>query len=625
MATTTTYYPEYRETSLAIAVDDFPVGTPTGINYCYYIDGNNIYPLPYRPTSINDLNTKCGNYAEYQSSVDSYAFPDDTTYVHYYTKHNFTKPLPLLTASFVLYNDLPTAGNGQVNLVKVLATDGNRQLAIYQKVQKLQSNAAVYLGLFLRWFTSAPDYTLTADLPLSQMDPRKHTAEEIVSTFNNILSNLTLYLTPKINPYSLTDAQRRIQTTDGLGLMAEYNNGYVFSPGDNTGVLTIASEGEVIPTPPTPPEPPGPSDDPYNPGGYSGSGGGPNPDGTGATGTGGLHDDTSDTIAHPSLPATVSTASGLFTAYNPSASQLASFANSLWSTQYTSFDELFKILFGGDAFNAIIGLHLLPVQPSTGSSRSIKLGNWDSSVQAPVITNQYVKVEFGNLMLPEYWGNCIDYSPYTRIQLALPYIGIVDVDTDDVLGSNNNLVYNIDVLSGAICATLQCSKGNLNSVIYQWSGSCAVELPVTGANYNSMLSTSLGAALGSGTIASKAMSAVIASGGGSPITAGVVAAGAVAGAASTIYGSSKGKIQRSGAFGSNAGALGIMTPYFIITRPVQSVPTSWQADKGYPANISAQLGTVTGYTEVSEINLECSGTEAEKKEIIDFLKKGVLF
>ena len=374
------------------------------------------------------------------------------------------------------------------------------------------------------------------------------------------------------------------------------------------------------------PEPvPEPSDDPYSPGGYSGGGGGPNPDGTGATGTGGLHDDSSDTIPTPSLPSSISTGSGLFTAYNPDASQLASFANSLWSTQYTTFDELFKILFGGDAFNAIIGIHLLPVQPSTGSSRSIKLGNWDSNVSAPVITNQYVKVQFGNLMLPEYWGNSIDYSPYTRIQLALPYIGIVDVDTDDVLGSNNKLDYNIDVLSGAICATLQCSKGNLNSVIYQWSGSCAVELPVTGANYNSMLSTSLGAALGSGAMASKVMSAVIASGGGSPITAGVVSAGAIAGAASTIYGSSKGKVQRSGAFGANSGALGIMTPYFIITRPVQSVPASWQADKGYPANISAQLSTLLGYTEVSEINLECSGTEAEKKEIIDLLKKGVLF
>jgi hypothetical protein len=110
-------------------------------------------------------------------------------------------------------------------------------------------------------------------------------------------------------------------------------------------------------------------------------------------------------------------------------------------------------------------------------------------------------------------------------------------------------------------------------------------------------------------------------------TAGSLAVGSglVSGSAANMFGSMKGKIQKSGGISANSGALGIMTPYFIVTRPVQSVPETWQVDKGYPSNISAQLGTLTGYTEVSEINLECSGTEAEKKEIIDLLKKGVLF
>jgi hypothetical protein len=213
----------------------------------------------------------------------------------------------------------------------------------------------------------------------------------------------------------------------------------------------------------------------------------------------------------------------------------------------------------------------------------------------------------------------------------LPYIGIVDVETDDVLGSTNTLTYNIDVLSGAICATLHCVKGNLNSVIYQWSGSCAVSLPITGANYNGVLGSVLAVAAGAATIAVGGASIAGASGagaalaafkGGAAIAGGV---GTVAGSALNTFGSIKGKVQKSGAFGANSGALGIMTPYFIVTRPIQSVPTSWQADKGYPANISAQLGTITGYTEVSEINLECSGTEAEKEEIISLLKSGVIF
>ena len=365
------------------------------------------------------------------------------------------------------------------------------------------------------------------------------------------------------------------------------------------------------------PDTPTPGDDPYSPGGYSGSGGGPAPTGgTGTTGNGGLHDDTSDAISTPSTPSDVVVSSGIFTAYNPSASQLASFASALWNMQVSDINDVLRFLFGGDAFNAIIGLHLLPVAPSTGSSSSIKLGNWDTGVSAPKITSQYAQVSFGSVLLPEYWGNCIDYAPYTRVQLALPYIGMVDVDTDDVLGSTNTLTYNIDVLSGALCAMLHCVKGNLTSVIYQWSGSCAVDLPITGANKNAII----GAIGASGVVTSMAFSAA---GGG--LLGGLAASAALAGSAASAYGTAKGKVQKNGNFGSHAGALGIMTPYFIVSRPVQSVPTTWQADKGYPANISAQLGTVTGYTEVSEINLECSGTEAEKKEIIDLLKKGVIF
>ena len=379
-------------------------------------------------------------------------------------------------------------------------------------------------------------------------------------------------------------------------------------------ITDIMGESEVGPTPPSP------GDDPYSPDaggpGYSDSGGGPaGTGGTGATGTGGLHDDTSDAIPIPIPPTDIITSAGLITAYNPSTSQLATFANKLWNGDPTTIGDWFRLLFGGDAFNAIIGIHLLPVSPATsGSPVHIKLGNWDTEAEAPKITNQYVQHTFGTVMLPEYWGNCIDYAPYTKIQLALPYIGIVDVDTDDVLGSENTLTYNIDVYSGAICAMLRCIKGNLSSVIYQWSGSCGVEIPITGANKSAILST---------VVAGSAITGAAGAIGG--IVGAVAANAALAGTAASSYGTMKGKVQKQGNFSPNSGAMGIMEPYFILTRPVQSVPESWQADKGYPANISTQLGSLIGYTEVSEINLECSGTEAEKKEIIDLLKKGVIF
>lgn len=452
------------------------------------------------------------------------------------------------------------------------------------------------------------------------------TKSQAISVMNDFISSCEFYI-GNSNEYASNFGI--YNEVNRVILLVKFGNSYQwirYGGGGNHCTYYDNTETEIIVNPyipPEPPEPPTPGDDPYNPGGYSGSGGGPNPDGTGATGTGGLHDDTSDSITIPSTPNDMAISGGLFTAYNPTASQLASFGSALWNMQPTDINDVLRFLFGGDAFNAVIGLHLLPVAPSVGGYANIKLGNWDTGVSAPKISGQYKQVQFGSVLLPEYWGNCIDYAPYTKIQLALPYIGIVDVDTDDVLGSNNTLTYNIDVLSGAICATLHCAKGNLNSVIYQWSGACAVSLPFSGASYNSVLGAIAGiaaagmgfAAMAAGPIGAALPAAALAAGGGA----------FSAGSAASIMGTMKGKVQKSGSFGANSGALGIMTPYFILTRPVQSVPETWQADKGYPSNISAQLGTITGYTEVSEINLECSGTEAEKEEIISLLKSGVIF
>lgn len=380
---------------------------------------------------------------------------------------------------------------------------------------------------------------------------------------------------------------------------------------------TYYNGDDVNPDPPPPP-----STDPYNGGGYSGSGGGPGAGGQ--SGTGGNYDTSSDAIPVPSLPSSISTGSGLFTAYNPSASQLANFASKLWNKDPTTIDDWFRMLFGGDAFNAIIGLTLIPVSPSTGSSKNILLGNWDTGASAPVITSQYAEVNFGSLTLSEFWGNSIDYSPYTRVQLALPYIGIVDVDTDDVIGSVNTLVYHIDVFSGAICAMLHCVKGNLSSVIYQWSGSCGVTLPITGQSFNAVIGAIMGvgaAALGGIAMASGPVGAAIGTAGSL-----AVGTGAVTGAAANMFGTMKGKVQKSGSFNASSGALGIMTPYFIITRPVQSIPSTQQATKGYPSNISAHLGDLSGYTEVTEVHLHnIPGTKDEVLEIESLLKKGVIF
>lgn len=614
MANKTSTHPNYYNVISNAVVQNYPAGTDFGHKLIYDRELNFVknYSSQYNRSEC-DNSTRAFNDNIFGNNTNSMYYQPFNPFSDL-KEITFTKPVvttlgePTWTRVATLWTN---PDNGKVlSLIMMLGRNS-----------RYSENRLLY-RLYYAEPGSLPTGYSSADLAAVF---NKYSVSDGISLINSVLHSLKLY----IGGYTQGNANSLQATTidNSVALVAELD-GYYYWTWNSDGsvpnqlVFKISDDTTIDYGPEPEPEPPSPSDDPYNPGGYSGGGGGPNPDGTGATGTGGLHDDSSDTIPTPSLPSNIATGSGLFTAYNPSASQLASFASALWNMQPTDINDVLRFLFGGDAFNAVIGLHLLPVSPSTGSSQNIKLGNWDTGVSAPKITSQYVQVPFGSLMLPEYWGNCIDYAPYTKIQLALPYIGIVDVDTDDVLGSNNTLAYNIDVLSGAICATLHCAKGNLNSVIYQWSGACAVSLPFSGASYNSVLGAIAGIAAAGMGFASMAAGPI-----GAALPAAALAAGGGAfgaGSAASIMGTMKGKVQKSGSFGANSGALGIMTPYFILTRPVQSVPASWQADKGYPANISAQLGTLTGYTEVSEINLECSGTEAEKNEIIDLLKKGVL-
>lgn len=615
MSSKSSVYPNFYRCYLNQAVGGLTVGTDVGFG-CPYDSDLNYIPLHNIQGDTTFARTPNG-YTEYNALYRYYGYSRINPFVDC-KEANISQPL---ISSFT-----STKQYYKSNLGTYTFTSGTYSGQTYE------------INLWFYWYKSGGTYTLGVVLylddgntPSSVSGERELyaksgvTDEEAISTCNSLLRNIHMYICGSTEGSRGSLSLTTYTTT--LRYCLEVGDGYFWGGltnriGGNIEWLTLAETTEKY-TPEPEPEPPTPSDDPYNPGGYSGSGGGPNPGGTGATGTGGLHDDTSDPIPTPNLPSSIATGSGLFTAYNPDASQLAYFASKLWNMQPTDINDVLRFLFGGDAFNAIIGLHLLPVQPDTSGSPNIMLGNWDTGAPAPKIVNQYKQIPFGSLMLPEYWGNCIDYAPYTKIQLALPYIGIVDVDTDDVLGSNNTLTYNIDVLSGAVCAILHCVKGNLNSVIYQWSGACAVSLPFSGASYNSVLSAIAGigaAGMGFAALAAGPLGAAL------PASALAAGAGAFgAGSAASILGTMKGKVQKSGSFGANSGALGIMKPYFILTRPVQSVPASWQADKGYPANISAQLGTLTGYTEVSEINLECSGTEAEKKEIIDLLKKGVLF
>lgn len=333
--------------------------------------------------------------------------------------------------------------------------------------------------------------------------------------------------------------------------------------------------------------------DPYGDGGESETGGGE-----------GDFDNTSEDIAIPALPALSAVDTGFITLFNPTLTEMTNLASYMWSDLFdvNGWKKVFA-----DPMQAILGLSIVPVDVPASTSKPVKVGNISTDVVMTVAASQYVEVDCGTLNVNEYWGAYLDYEPYTKAEIYLPYIGIHALSTDDIMGKAVHVVYHVDILSGSCCAYVKCG----GSVLYSFVGQCSSSIPITGDNWTSVINGALSIA---GSIGS-----MVATGGAS-------APSAIGNIASTAVNSMKPSIEKSGSMGGTGGLLGVQTPYLILTRPRQAVPRDQNKYIGYPSFITIKLSDLSGYTEIDSIHLEnISATENELGEIESILKAGVIF
>ena len=327
----------------------------------------------------------------------------------------------------------------------------------------------------------------------------------------------------------------------------------------------------------------------------------PKPDDTGKT----------PTPILPAVPPISSEADGLLHVYNPTSAQINEFGRWLWTTFSGDLIDTIAKLFN-NPMDAVIGLHELYCTPSTGSTTTIKAGFLDSGVTSRLVDSRYTEINCGAITVPEYWGNYLDYSPYTKVYCYLPFIGIVELNTDDIVGHGVQITYKIDSYNGSCVAMITTAKKqDEESVVYQFSGNCSVEVPITSGMKSAMQSALIGAA----TCAVGAMGAGL---GGAAITDAAFVGGAKRGL------NSKNTVAHSGTFGSSYGAMGIKKPYIIVKRPVQKVVHGYNKNYGYPAHSMVTIGNCSGYLRCRDFEVVSStATEEEKKRIEVLLKEGV--
>ena len=312
------------------------------------------------------------------------------------------------------------------------------------------------------------------------------------------------------------------------------------------------------------------------------------------------------------LPPSIALQAGIIRMYLPTTANMKSFIDFVYSAPDSVITNLKKIW--ANPMDSIISLGLIPyLVNGSGASEIVKFCGVSTEIEMEYIENQYFDVDCGYCYIFEEFCTLLDYNNYTRTKLFLPFIGIVEINTDDVMGGRAHLVYHCDLLSGECVAELEIQKSQpdiynieYNSVIYSYKGNILTSLPITGNNWQQLYSGVLNLA-----------SAIM-----------LPSPASVAGVASDILGQ-KVTVQRSGNLNGNGGALGSYMPYFIFEKAIRSVPEHNAEYVGYPLNKYYKLGSLTGYTEIETGTFRTDKftrkiLDEEAQELLQIMEGGII-
>lgn len=349
-------------------------------------------------------------------------------------------------------------------------------------------------------------------------------------------------------------------------------------------------------------------------------------------GGGGNYDDTSDPIDFPALPQGGALESGSIIAHRVVKQTLEAIFSKLWTKSIFDLDAMWQKSIE-NPMDAIVSLHALPCSPEVvADPNNIYIGNLDMEVTSPKLTSQYVEVDCGTVTLNEFWGSALDYSPYTRVEIYLPFIGVQTLRTEDVMKTAVHVKYHVDALTGDCIAFIKCGM----SVLYTFNGNCKMNIPLSARSTDFLQKVAaaaglaigaVGVSVGGGAALAGATKAAQIDAAQKTATAADIQSNSMAVSSAANIASTKINTSRSGDISGGLSLMASFVPYFIIHRPVQSLAKDFNKFKGYTSNITKRLGDLTGFTEVEHINLQGipNATAAEMAEIKTALRNGVIF
>lgn len=270
-------------------------------------------------------------------------------------------------------------------------------------------------------------------------------------------------------------------------------------------------------------------------------------------------------------------------------------------------------------------VHILGVNISemggTGYVRGTKIPN-------EILTS----FDLGSFDFPERFGTFLDFDPYTKTTLFLPFIGFKQISTDAIVGRRIRIHYDVDYSDGsALCVVRVSNKrttgtdfSSIESMgftpLYTFDGQIGQIIPLTQNNAQQKNQSLIKNAL----TATASLGVGIATGGMGAAAAVAGVSSAVMNAANTIL--DKTQHNAGGTISSQqAYAINDLTPFVVIDFPEVNIPNGFQQYNGYITNLYQRMNSVRGFTQFDNVKItgiHC--TSDEENELVNLLESGVI-
>ena len=141
-------------------------------------------------------------------------------------------------------------------------------------------------------------------------------------------------------------------------------------------------------------------------------------------------------------------------------------------------DKILDTFLTNNPIDCIVSLQRYPLEiPKTNSPVKIKLGKAETNVSAyQMEKTAYTYLFTGKTIQPKFGDSFLDYEPYTRMELYIPFCGTVQMNPADILGRQLNVQLVVDFCTGT-CTGFVMSD---DLVIETVNGNIAIDIPVTG-------------------------------------------------------------------------------------------------------------------------------------------------